>query len=351
MRCRLSVRRAPHEVGIMADMGGVERREPPNATVLVEGSAETQLLARLFAHADIPFRVIHLDGNLGGALDRLLRELSADRELIMVFVESRQPPAEVMSAIARLSATPRPVLLLAAERESATGWPAALQNLPVVFADGDLEAIGKRLRLTIELLVSDYEETLAAQARRAERAQASVRNSRVAISPQRGAAAEMRGRAGRLAEDAAQTRRQLVADARDDLGSFLEQRFDALLVQHLGGRAPEVSSGTSKGADLAWLGRGWDVAIWVDALGSPSFNPVLVKYGHDENQKVELERSLFDLDLRFGIFIHDDGEPRWEVSNDAIVVSIGVQQLVRHSKRRFHSLMVETRDRLVRSQS
>lgn len=110
-----------------------------------------------------------------------------------------------------------------------------------------------------------------------------------------------------------------------------------------------ISAGSSNGA--LTRRRRWDLAIWVDALGSPTFNPVLVKYGLDRSQKAELLETLSDLDLLFGIYVSDYGEPHWDIAGSSMVVSVGARRLEDYSKRQFRKLMVDTRDRLVRAQS
>ncbi|MEU6429698.1 hypothetical protein ABZ860_27715 [Microbispora sp. NPDC046973] len=336
-------------------MGEVDHPKSPGACLLVEGPEDVQLLRHLLAYVDIPFTVEYVGSET--ARTRPLLELLADHKLIIVSIMGQRPPPEVISAIVEVSLSPRPVLLLAADRATTAEWPAALHNLPVVFTDGDPGVIGKRLRVTVQLLVSDYERdferAVAAQVR-AERAKESVYGSDIRqLKPTRihpGNALERLEPADALVGYSGTSHRQLVVQAREDSGSFLEQKFGVWLVQDLGNRALEAPGDSSSRAVLAPPDRPWDAAIWVDALGSPNFNPVLVKYGRDERQIADLQESMFDLHLLFGIFIHDDGGPEWEIGNDAIVVSIGIHQLAHYSKRQFRKLMVETRDRLVLSQ-
>ncbi|WP_133305978.1 hypothetical protein [Microbispora triticiradicis] len=337
-------------------MGEVDHPTSPGACLLVEGPEDVQLLRHVLAYVDIPFTVKYVGSDI--ARTRPLLERLAGHKLIIVSIMGQLPPAEVISTIAEVSRTTRPVLLLAADRVITAEWPAALHNLPVVFADGDPEAIGKRLRATVQLLVGDYErdfeKAVAAQVRAARAKEPGYGVDIEQLEPTQispGNDLERFEPASALVDHSEASLSQLVVQAREDSGSFLERKFGVWIVQDLGNRALEVPSDASSRAVLAPPPRPWDAAIWVDALGSPSFNPVLVKYGRNEIQKFDLQESMFDLDLLFGIFIHDDGEPEWEIGNDAIVVSIGIHQLAHYSKRQFRKLMMETRDRLVLSQS
>ncbi|GAB3971047.1 hypothetical protein GCM10029978_045500 [Actinoallomurus acanthiterrae] len=124
----------------------------------------------------------------------------------------------------------------------------------------------------------------------------------------------------------------LLVQAREDIGAFLERRLGARLM-------PKLES------------RGWDAAVWVDALRSPTFNPVLVMYASRVEQKDDLRDSLHDLRLPLALFIIDHAEPDWDVAEDYVIVTVGVDKLAQLNKRQFTRLLVKARDRLVHSQS
>jgi hypothetical protein len=357
-------------------------RKVPSVYLLVESPTDADFMRQLLAYADVPVTVVRAGGEM--ARERLVPGRLADHELVIVTLTGERPPAELMSAITSISGSSQPVLLLAVDRDTAAKWPPALQNLPVVFTDGDAEAIGERLRATIRILVSDHRKKLAEQARRAAaRAQRSAESHQVAsqdvvAAPRRRVIARERDLANELMVDAvdkladadalvedflgqpppsgvlprntADRLSRLVSQAREDLATFFEQRFDAHLVQRVADRAIEAPDRASSSIHTLRSSRYWDVAIWVDVLGSPSFNPVLVKFGRDSDQKAGLWESMSELDLPFGLYVHEDSEPAWELDQGSIVVSIGARQLTGLSKRQFRELMAKTRDRLVHAQ-
>jgi hypothetical protein len=305
-----------------------ERQAVPSVCLVAASGSDLRLPRRLLDQADVSFATQTFGSRESDLLS--VPETLAGYALIIAFVEGHRLPAVVSAVIGTASKLATPVLLLAARRDITEEWPAALHELPVIFADGDPSAVSVRLRTTIRVLAGDLRARRDALALHSDMEHAKAH--RFVVAQRSPVVRSADGSMPVPAIEGEEEHGDSLDRARADIGLFIEQHFGARLM-------PQIAGGA------------WDAAVWVDALPSPSFNPILVKYAPRAEHKDDLRNSLKDLHLLLALLVLDHAEPDWDVADGSVIVTVGVDRLAQLNKRQFARLMVKARDRLVRSQS
>ncbi|GAA2734010.1 hypothetical protein GCM10010439_55430 [Actinocorallia aurantiaca] len=300
-------------------MGVVKDADPANPTigVFVPPGCDVAMPRRLLDRVGLVYAVEPL--RVGEPID--VSALERYTALLIVLQEPQQ--AELLADFVRLARpTKIPVTLLAGRRELGAGLPPVLDELTVVFADGEAQAIADRLRGTMLFFHETRAKWLVRQRRSHEKAvsQSSTAELKVRDTTILNSAPEAQQVPDQIGE--------LVTVAREDIGSFLETQ--------LGARALPSERGEQ-----------WGVAVWVDALSSPAFNPVLVHYGQAPADGTELEGQLKERDLHLGVLVVDEADTTWHIDESVAWVAIGVARLAQMNKAQFGRLLVQGRNRLV----
>lgn len=252
-------------------------------TVFLSAALETDIEPVMLLLARNGFRSVQWTQLPVGGIGRRLRDgISACAALVAVVDRAVVAPAVVLEIGAALGQG-LPVIIVAMNASAAADLEPALRELPMVSVIGNASAVGARLAETLRAAMEAEEQT-SRSARRRERSE------RTAMPSQD-------------------------TDFETKVAAILRERGARVVAEPAG---PELD----KRADLA---------IWIDGLSHPSFNPILVE------TKVQPDASIAEKQLRqllaayqcvLGLVVVPGDMPvKWQVNSTSAVATIGSSNL------------------------